>query len=73
MTLEHFPHLDERVLHRPNSCILCDRYPDWQGLRHVWRVAYTDYPEWGKIPCPSQDPLRHPGPDEANAPVPPRG
>jgi hypothetical protein len=49
-----FPHPDECVLHAPNECLLCDRYPERQALRHVWRINFTGGTELGKQPCPAE-------------------
>lgn len=49
------PHCDQRVLHPPGECIYCDRYPEWQLAREMWRVNYTGYHEQDKSPCPSED------------------
>lgn len=44
MRMEHikqFPHCDPRILHAPGQCEFCDKYPVWQELREMWRIAFT--------------------------------
>ena len=52
--LGQFPHCDQRILHAPRECELCDRHPDWQALRLAWGIAFTGYePEEKELPCPA--------------------
>jgi hypothetical protein len=57
------PHCDARVLHAPNVCEYCDRYPDYQELRKRWGIAFTGQtPKKDQVPCPA-DAIRPPGSD----------
>jgi hypothetical protein len=69
-----FPHPDERVLHRPQTCVSCDRFPQLQGVRHLWRLNFTGEFDPTKYPDPALAVLRPRAYDEqGNAPWPPRG
>lgn len=46
------PHCDQRMLHAPGDCVVCDYYPDRQALRVMWGIAFTGRPEDGMFPCP---------------------
>lgn len=49
-----FPHCDQRILHAPNECSVCDLHPAWQYLRQMWGIAFTGYsPEGKELPCPA--------------------
>lgn len=50
-----FPHCDTRVLHGPkDGCDYCNSYPDWQGLRTMWGIAFTGHkPTDDQLPCPA--------------------
>jgi hypothetical protein len=47
------PHCDQSILHAPGACQHCDKYPDWQELRKLWRINFTDEYDLDKAPCPS--------------------
>lgn len=47
------PHCDSAVLHAPGACQYCDDYPDWQKLRIVQRINFSDEWDADKSPCPS--------------------
>jgi hypothetical protein len=52
--LGQFPHCDPRILHAPGECEFCDEHTEWQALREVWKIAFTNYePEEGELPCPA--------------------
>lgn len=51
--LPQLPHCDGAILHAPGACDFCDRHPDWQELRKVWRINFTGRSEANKAPCPS--------------------
>lgn len=38
-----FPHCDQRIVHRPTECELCDVYPERQSLREAWGIAFTGH------------------------------
>jgi hypothetical protein len=48
------PHCDSSVLHEPNSCTVCDRFPHWQQYRILARIAFTNSGEPDMAPCPSE-------------------
>lgn len=51
-----YPHCDQRVLHVPGICEYCDRHPDWQELRQVWGINFTDYDQnLNLLPDPAQE------------------
>lgn len=39
---EYFPHTDERVLHKPATCIVCDAYPEVQAFRRALNLPFTN-------------------------------
>lgn len=43
MTIDRFPHCDQRVLHQPGECEFCDRHSEWQELREKWGIAFTGH------------------------------
>jgi hypothetical protein len=48
------PHCDQSILHAPGECEFCDKYPDWQELREIQRISFTNEPiSDDKAPCPS--------------------
>lgn len=52
--IPQFPHCDQRILHAPEECEVCDRHPDWQALRSAWGIAFTGYqPEGKELPDPA--------------------
>lgn len=54
MAAQQFPHCDRAVLHEPGTCRYCDRYPEWQGLRDAWGIAFTGRaPTGDQLSCPS--------------------
>jgi hypothetical protein len=55
VTIDRFPHCDERVLHAPGECEYCDHHPEWQELRRRWGIAFT-----GHAPDPALDELSDP-------------
>lgn len=61
-----FPHCDQRILHAPNECDVCDTKPEWQQLRQDWGIAFTGHiptkDQYGtqQLPCPA-DFARPPG------------
>ena len=52
-TLGTMPHCDGSVLHAPGKCEYCDMNPEWQALRQVWRINFSDENDPQKTPCPS--------------------
>ena len=53
-SISPFPHCDQRILHAPGECEVCDLHPIWQDLRIAWGVAFTGYtPEGTELPCPA--------------------
>jgi hypothetical protein len=58
MTLDRFPHCDQRVLHAPGECEFCDGNPDWQALREAWGISFTGHAPRGILPT-----CDHPMPD----------
>lgn len=58
-----YPHCDQRILHRPNACSVCDEYAsDLQEVRQAWGIAFTgEEPRkrdgrdvWtDELPCPA--------------------
>lgn len=38
-----FPHCDNRVLHSPGECTLCDEYSDLQAVRLNLGVSFTEH------------------------------
>lgn len=79
-----FPHCDQRILHAPGECKVCDAHPDWQTLRGNWGIAFTGHaPLAGQYPCvadatrgerhqawPGNRPAIDAGPPEAERPAP---
>lgn len=58
-----FPHCDDRILHAPGECSVCDLYPVKQKGRVAARIAFTGHtPVPGQDPCPA-DEARPPGTD----------
>ncbi len=52
--IEQFPHCDQRILHAPGECTVCDHHPEWQALRIAWAIAFTGYtPEGKELPDPA--------------------
>ncbi len=49
----YMPHCDQRVLHRPGTCVYCDKFPDLQHAREVMMINFTDTNDRDKVPCPS--------------------
>lgn len=48
------PHCDQRVLHRPSACEVCDRFPEYQQYRELLGIAYTgEEPAEHELPCPA--------------------
>ena len=47
------PHCDSSVLHEPNKCQFCDRYPEAQKYRISARINFTGQNDEDKTPCPS--------------------
>jgi hypothetical protein len=52
--IKQFPHCDGRILHAPNSCVFCDKHPDWQELRKVWNMNFTNEQDPTKTQCPAE-------------------
>lgn len=50
----HAPHCDPSVLHAPGVCKYCDAYPDWQKMREVQRINFSDQHFDNLTPCPSE-------------------
>jgi hypothetical protein len=54
------PHCDQRVLHAPGECQVCDAQPEWQWLRQTWGINFTGHHEKTDerghplLPCPSE-------------------
>jgi hypothetical protein len=53
-TIKQFPHCDARVLHAKGECEYCDRHPDWQELREVWKINFTGQKDPSKALCPAE-------------------
>lgn len=52
--IQQFPHCDQRILHAPGECEVCDEHPLWQDLRIAWGICFTGYePDNKEIPCPA--------------------
>lgn len=52
--IEGSPHCDQRVLHAPRTCMVCDDFPALQRIRQQWGIAYTNtIPTTDQVPCPS--------------------
>lgn len=52
--IEQFPHCDQRILHKPGTCLYCDGHPLWQELRDAWGIAFTgETPIADQLPCPA--------------------
>jgi hypothetical protein len=52
--MERFPHCDDRVLHAPKECTICDEYaPQMQADRKAAGVNFTGQSLPGLKPCPS--------------------
>ncbi len=52
--LRSFPHCDQRILHAPHECGVCDLHPQWQALRQAWGIAFTGYtPDGKELPDPA--------------------
>lgn len=51
--METMPHCDSAILHSPGVCKYCDVHPDWQELRELWRINFSDTSDPDKAPCPS--------------------
>lgn len=47
------PHCDSSVLHAPEVCEYCDKYPNWQEYRILSRINFTNETDPDKAPCPS--------------------
>mgnify|MGYP000980232050 FL=1 len=54
-TIRQFPHCDPLVLHAPGDCEFCDRHPEWQQLRQMWKINFTGQYEPDRQPCPAED------------------
>lgn len=53
-SIPQFPHCDQRILHAPGECEVCDHFKEWQDLRIAWGVAFTGWtPEGTELPCPA--------------------
>jgi hypothetical protein len=48
------PHCDSSILHAPGACQYCDKYPDRQELRELWRINFSGETDSDKAPCPSE-------------------
>lgn len=48
------PHCDQRVMHRPSECRLCDDHPEMQQIRETWGINYTGEYDPEKLPCPAE-------------------
>lgn len=60
-TEDGIPHCDQRVLHAPGECAVCDLYPQRQIARVNEQVAFSGHkPRPGQTPCPA-DEARPPG------------
>lgn len=47
------PHCDPTILHAPRSCPYCDMFPEWQNLRKLWQINFTNQYDIDKALCPS--------------------
>lgn len=48
-----FPHCDARILHKPGTCIYCDKYPNRQQDRVDSNINFSNENDPNKLPCPS--------------------
>jgi hypothetical protein len=39
--IKQLPHCDQRVLHAPGKCTVCDGFPMLQEIRELWQIAFT--------------------------------
>ena len=52
-SITQFPHCDPRILHAPGECKYCDAHPDWQELRAMWNINFTNGTDPDKFMCPA--------------------
>jgi hypothetical protein len=52
--IQKVPHCDQKVIHAPKTCEICDKFPEWQELREVWGINFTGENDANKIQCPSE-------------------
>ncbi len=50
MSIDTFPHCDQRILHAPGECEYCDGHPEWQALRQSWGIAFTGHLPRASLP-----------------------
>lgn len=48
-----FPHCDSSILHSPNVCVHCDKYPNRQQDRIDSNTNFSNENDPNKLPCPS--------------------
>ena len=48
-----YPHCDSNVLHRPGSCVFCDKFPDAQLSRIYGRINFTGDSDPELLPDPA--------------------
>jgi hypothetical protein len=49
-----YPHCDALVLHAPEECKYCDKFPYLQCVREHWKIAFSGYePDEKELPCPA--------------------
>lgn len=49
-----YPHCDSEVLHAPNECEYCDRFPALQADRILNKINFTGHNDPGKEKCPAE-------------------
>ena len=47
------PHCDNKILHAPGECEVCDKYSDWQEARKNMGINFTGHNDENKGPCPA--------------------
>ncbi len=48
------PHCDELVLHAPGICSFCDKLPELQKLRVMWKINFTGQNKKDYRKCPAE-------------------
>jgi len=54
ITKAPFPHCDQHVLHAPQKCEFCDKYPELQEERTKTNTNFTGEQDLTKNPCPAE-------------------
>jgi hypothetical protein len=52
--IDEFPHCDQRVLHAPGTCDVCDEHEEWQELRDAWGINFTGESDVNKLTDPAE-------------------